>query len=229
MSIIRDVATLVLYKEGTAKNLQQPSGRYAQRVVRGYGGALRSMRATWTSVLVEVDFGSGLRIKACRRYLVDVPAGTHRIAAEGLGLVPSATSIEIRDGETIVLAITPDYPESVSQSAPLGGLRLHVARDPIELQPYQFYRSIPSRRESVLPALAFSAVASVVVLAVIAVATLLGLYFLLLGRTFGLLPLASACLMAPVVVPAGVGGVVTAIRFLQLPADWRSPPRVATK
>jgi hypothetical protein len=116
LPIIEVVATLVLYKEGTRKSSQQPSGPYAHRVVRGYARALRSLRATWTSLLVEIDFGSGLRIKTCQRYLVEVPAGTHRIAAEGLGFVPSATSVEIGDGETVVLAISPDYPESRTPS-----------------------------------------------------------------------------------------------------------------
>jgi hypothetical protein len=101
-------------------------------------------------------------------------------------------------------------------------------RDPAELEPYQFYRGIPSRRESLLPALAASVFASVA-FAAIAVGTLLGLYFLVRGHFLAIVPLTLGCLITPLMVPAGVSGVVTAIRFLRLPPDWRSPPKVSAR
>jgi hypothetical protein len=140
--------------------------------------------------------------------------GRHEVLVSGRGFLPSAATIELTGEEPVIVAVTPHYLESVSRSTPLGQLRAHVVAGPEELHPYRFYKSWPV----FVSALGSSAVAAVGLLAVAA-----AVYVLTQHVLVGLVLLACISVVVPTLLISGIGGLVTAVRFLRLSSDWRVP------
>ncbi len=196
---------LVLYREGVT---------LGERWARcGFGLPLTSLRASWQRVQVDVDHLE-FTVRTATRHVVMMPPGRHEIGVRGRGFAPSVASVDLIGEERVIVAITPQYLESVSRSTPLGQLRVHVVSGPEELQPYRFYKSWPV----FISALGSSTVAG---LGAAAVAT--AVYVLTQHVLAGLLLLACISVVVPTLVFSGVGGLVMAVRFLRLSSDWRAP------
>ncbi len=180
----------------------------------GFGLPLRSWRASWERVKVDVDENLEFSVRTGTRHVVIMAPGHHEIRVSGRGFVPSAATIELTGEGPVIVAVTPHYLESVSRSTPLGQLRAHVVGGPEELHPYRFYKSWPV----FVPALGSSAVAAAGLLAVAS-----AVYVLTQHVLVGLVLLACTCVVVPTLLISGIGGLVMAVRFLRLSADWRAP------
>ncbi len=197
---------MVLYREGVTTR-----ERWARC---GFGLPLKSFRATWERVQVDVDQNLEFSVRTATRHVVIMATGRHEIRVSGRGFAPSAATVDLTGEERVIVAITPEYLESVSRATPLGRLRAHVVGGPEDLHPYQFYKSWP---------VFVAAAGSSVVAAVGAAAVGAAVYVLTQHVLVGLLLLACASVVVPTLLISGVGGVVMAVRFLRLSADWRAP------
>jgi len=200
------VPAVVLYREGVTTG-----ERWARC---GFGLPLKSLRASWERVQVDVDQNLEFSVRTATRHVVIMSPGRHEIRVRGRGFAPSAATVDLTGEERVIVAITPEYLESVSRSTPLGQLRAHVVSGPEELHPYRFYKSWP---------VFVSAVGSSAVAGVGAAAVAAALYVLTQHVLVGLLLLACVSVVVPTLLISGVGGVVMAVRFLRLSSDWRAP------
>ena len=123
-------------------------------------------------------------------------------------------TVDLIGDQRVIVAITPQYLESVSRSTPLGQLLAHVVSGPEELQPYRFYKSWP---------LFISALGSSTVAGLGAAAVAAAVYVLTQHVLAGLLLLACVSVVVPTLLFSGIGGLVMAVRFLRLSSDWRAP------
>jgi hypothetical protein len=200
------VPAVVLYREGVT---------LGERWARcGFGLPLRSWRASWERLQVDVDQNLEFSVRTGTRHVVIMSPGRHEVRVSGRGFVPSSATIELTGEERVIVALTPQYLESVSRSSPLGQLRAHVVGGPEELHPYRFYKSWPV----FVSALGSSAVVAVGLLAVAA-----AVYVLTQHLLVGLVLLACISVVVPTLLISGIGGLVTAVRFLRLASDWRAP------
>jgi hypothetical protein len=183
------------------------------------------MRASWTRVFVQIDGTSWIRLRQSEPHRVKLSSGTHSVNALGPGFASDSHAIYIDDDSELIVAITPEWLQGVTSSVPLGQLRIRQVNSPADLKPYQFYKRLPTSygHTGVLLSVFYSLVMSFVALGV-GVASLI-VTALVWNRTFlgGLFCLACASLIASIFVPAGLGGIVVAVRFLRLPKGWRSP------
>lgn len=215
------MSKLTLYREGAAKipfAAQRSSGN-------GYSRAFRSMRASWTRVFVQIDGLAWIRLRQSAPDPVELSPGPHTVNVSGPGFAPDSRVIQVDDDSELIVAITPEWRQEVTSSNPLGQLRIRPVDGPGALQPYQFYKKLPTSygHSGVLLSVFYSLVMSVVSLG-LGLASLVATA-LVWSRTFlgGLFCLVCASFIAPIFVPAGLGGIVVAVRFLRLPKGWRSP------
>jgi hypothetical protein len=121
--------------------------------------------------------------------------------------------------------VSPDHRVSASAETPLGTLRIHGVRGPEELQPYVFYESLPTSWGH--KTLTLSVITSTLAASVVAAAgfALLGaaVYGFTKAGGVGLFLALCALVFAPLCIPAGIGGILTAVRFERLPTSWRRP------
>lgn len=213
------VPALVLYREGLTKG-----ERWARC---GFGLPLRSLRASWETVIVDVDSGPQFSVRTAMRQVVMLPTGRHQVSVRARGFAPSTTTVDLVDERGAIVAITPEYLGLVSRATPLGQLRAHVVNGPEELHPYRFYRSWPPHKGTVVPALFLSAVGSTAAIAFGAAALAAAVYVITRHALVGLLLLACIAVVAPTLLLGGAGGLVTAVRFLRLSPDWRAPTKPA--
>jgi hypothetical protein len=199
------VPAVVLYREGVT---------LGERWARcGFGLPLKSLRASWQRVQVDVDHLE-FSVRTATRHVVMMPPGRHEIRVSGRGFAPSVATVDLTGDQRVIVAITPQYLESVSPSTPLGQLLAHVVSGPAELQPYRFYKSWP---------VFISAVGSSTVAGLGGAAVAAAGYVLTQHVLAGLLLLACVSVVVPTLVISGIGGLVMALRFLRLSSDWRAP------
>jgi len=197
---------VVLYREGVT---------LGERWARcGFGLPMKSLRANWERVQVTVDQSPEFSVRTATRHVVMLPPGHHEVRVRGSGFAPSTTAVDLIGEHRVIVAITPQYMESVSRSTPLGQLRAHVVNGPEELQPYRFYKSWP---------LFVSAVGSAIIAGVSAAALAAAVYVVTQHVLVGLLMLACVSVVVPTLFLSGIGGMVMAVRFLRLSSDWRAP------
>lgn len=211
---------VVLFRESITRGPLQLRG--------GYKLALRSIRASWTRVVVRVDGGESHHLEQTTPYAVSLPRGQHQFLAFGRGFASANAAVDLRDDSEVILAVTPRYREGVDRSTPLGRLEIRRVGAPQNLQPYKFYEGLPTSigRATILPS---------VLLSILASSLFLGLDVGILGfaiRAFqeqavlaGAFLVLCAALIGPIVIPAGLGGIVIGLRFLRLPPAWRSPEK----
>jgi hypothetical protein len=211
--------SVAFYREGITKT----SGLR----VGGLKLPYRSMRASWTRVSVYVDGSLKLELKQSEPARLDLAPGKYQIEARGNGFISAVFEL-IVDGQTQpVVVITPLHRVGVSKTSPLGTLTIHAERDHRNLQPYAFYRGLPSSfgATSVYQSVVISMVISAVLfLAGVGVLIAIPIEFRD-GFGGGVFVLVAGLALASLFVPAGLGGVVIGIRFLRLPREWRSPSR----
>jgi hypothetical protein len=185
------------------------------------------MRASWTKIHVYIDGSLKLEIKQSEPAHFDLAPGEHHIEARGDGFIFAASELNVDDQTPPVVVITPLHKVGVSKSSPLGTLAIHEERDFRNLQPYAFYKGLPSSFGSA------TVYHSVVISMVISAALFLAGVGVLIaipiefrdGFGGGVFVLVAGLALASIFVPAGLGGFVIGIRFLRLPREWRSPPR----
>jgi hypothetical protein len=200
------VPSVVLYREGV------PAGERWSRC--GFGLPFRSLRASWERVRVDVDHGLQFSVRTATRHVVLLPLGRHEIEVSGRGFAPSRATLDLTGDRPVIVAITPQYLESVSRATPLGSLRAHVVSGPEELHPYRSYKRWP---------VFVSALGSASVAGVGAAAVASGVYVLTQHALVGIVLLACVSPVVPTLIFSGLGGLVMAVRFLRLSSDWRAP------
>jgi len=211
------MTSVTLFREGITKGPMQGRG--------GLGVAIRSMRANWVRVTVHVDRGEGQPLRQTKRHVLDLSPGRHEIHASATGLASATSHFTVGDQPTI-LAIAPAHTEGITDSTPLGQLEIRCDQSPQDLQPFRFYKELPSSigRKSLFPSVAISVIGSTLALGAGLAFIAAWLWVLFIKGIFvGLLILAPTACITAVFVPAGLGGLVTAYRFLRLPPDWRAP------
>ena len=212
---------VILFREGTTKG--------SMRLVGDIKLPYRTMRASWARVTVRIDGGASYHLKNSKRTCIELTPGKHEMQCTGKGFSPGASVIGLQERQDAIIAITPAWEVGVTAATPLGSLQPRLVAGPQELQPYVFYRSLPysvghkSVGLSVVISLLISLAFAVVGFGVIAFAVW---GYVAGGIGTALFLTACTLLLAPFCIPAGVGGVLTAVRFLQLPAEWRSPERL---
>jgi hypothetical protein len=213
------MSSVVFYREGITKT----SGL---RVV-GLKLPYRSMRASWTRVSVYIDGALKLELKQSEPTRFDLAPGKYHVEVRGRGFVSAVFELVV-DGQTpSVVVITPLHRVGVSKTSPLGILTIREERDPRNLQPYAFYRGLPSSlgTTSVYHSVFISMVISAaLILAGVGVLIAIPIEFRD-GFGGGVFVLLAGLVLASLFVPAGLGGIVIGIRFLRLPREWRKPPR----
>jgi hypothetical protein len=213
------MTSLVFYREGITKT---PGLR-----VGGVKLPYRSMRASWTKVRVYVDGSLKLELKQSEPARLDLAPGKHHIEARGDGFISAMFELIVDAQTPPVVVITPLHRIGVSTTSPLGTLSIHEEGDPRNLQPYAFYRGLPSAfgTSSVYHSVVISMVVSTsLFLAGVGVLIAIPIEFRD-GFSGGVFVLITGLALASLFVPAGLGGVVIGIRFLRLPREWRNPPR----
>lgn len=114
----------------------------------------------------------------------------------------------------------------MTRTTPLGTLSISDEHDLRLVQPYVFYRGLPTsfRSDNVLRSVAISMLVCAAVLLVgLALVMLIPIAFVLRGVQAGVVVLICASIISSVIVPAGLGGIIMGIRFLRLPPTWRNP------
>ena len=112
---------VVLYREGVT---------LGERWARcGLGLPLKSLRASWQRVQVDVD-QLEFSVRTATRHVVMMPPGRHEIHVRGRGFAPSVATVDLIGDQRVIVMITPQYLESVSRSTPLGQLLAHVVSGP---------------------------------------------------------------------------------------------------
>ena len=186
----------------------------------------RSLRASWTGVSCRIDGEESIHLEQTKQRVLHLPPGHHELHVSAKGFVPATATINLAEGKDAIIAITPGYQVGVAKDSPLGSLKIRTVEGPGDLQPYQFYRSLPSSigRRSVWPSVLLSLMAcsALVGLGLAAIAaTMFG--YLTRGIGTGLFLTACAIVIASLAIPAGLSGIAIGIRFLRLPLLWRSP------
>jgi hypothetical protein len=188
------------------------------------------VRAWWTTVTVQIDHHPAFETKTGVPYHLALAPGQHRIWVAGHGFSPVEAQFDAGSTNAPIIAITPAYREGVSRSTPLGQLKVRVGTPPEDLEPYKFYRALPTSigSRTVLHSVFISLVASAVFAAAGLAPIVFAALFLPRSPEVSLFMLGCAAFMAPVGLPIGVGGIVAGIRFLRLPPKWRAPERATT-
>lgn len=111
---------------------------------------------------------------------------------------------------------------------PLGELTARVVTQPLDLEPYLFFRSrtFSHHRYALLVAVATSALASAATLG-LGLAMLALPVFLIADAKVGaaIVMFLPSLYVWPLTIPAGSLGIVSCVRFLRLPSAWREVPR----
>ena len=194
------------------------------RTGRGRGGfraPFQSIRASIAPVDVSID-GISHRLASTEPAAIELHPGDHEIIANGLGFARAREVVPLRNHEAI-LAISPDYQSSITRETPLGSLRIHLVNGPEDLQPYRFYEGLPTSfgRRGVGLSVFLSMAASGFLLLIGAFGIGAAVWgFVARDSGVGFVLTLFAVLLATA-IPMGVGGLVTAVRFLRLPPSWR--------
>ncbi len=207
------MASVTLYKEIITRTGRTRGGLLAP---------LRSVRASLASVRTSVD-GSPHHLRQTVPKTIELAPGAHEFIATGRGFSRGRETIEVGDRDLIVV-ISPDQ-TSVSAHNPLGSLRIHEVSGPEELQPYRFYKGQPTSfgMDTVTLSLWMSSVASAACCLVGVAAIGLAIWGYV-ARDVGVgVILSFFAVVIASVIPIGLGGLLTAIRFTRLPATWRQP------
>lgn len=209
------VPRLVLYREAITKG--------PPRVVGGLKLPYRSMRSGWQPAWIQIDDGEPIRLVPMRRHIVEAAPGAHLTRACGKGFVSAEATIEVDHSGDLTVAITPDWLEADDPAFPRGQLKIRTVDDPHTLQPFKFYKEMPTSLGS--KTLIFS-----LLLSLLASAALLGFGLAALAAIafgfsvdpfVGVFCLMTAGFIASFAIPVGLAGILTAARFMRLPADWR--------
>jgi hypothetical protein len=173
----------------------------------------------------DVDDGEHHHLRSTEPRIIDLPPGSHTFAARDHGFVAGETVIDIAEGAPSIVVVSPDHRVSATSGTPLGTLRVHSVRGPDELQPYVFYKSLPTSwgHKSLTVSVVISMVTSGVLAAVGFASLGAAVYGFTKAAGVGLFLTFCAVLIAPLFIPAGIGGILAAIRFERLPPSWRSP------
>ena len=149
------MAKVTLYKEIITKTPGLVTG--------GPKLPFRSMRASWAGIRITIDDDEHHHLRAVEPRVIELPSGPHKFAARHKGFVGGEAVIDVSDRNSSIVAVSPDHRASATSKTPLGTLRVHTA-SPEELQPYAFYKGLPSSwgHGSVTPSVMLSVIASVV-------------------------------------------------------------------
>jgi hypothetical protein len=211
------VAQVTLYKEIITKT----PGMF----VGGLKLPFRSIRASWAGVRLTIDDGEHHQLRSTEPRIIDLQPGPHTFAACGRGFVSGEAVLDVGEDEPSIVVVSPDHRVSASAETPLGTLRIHGVRGPEELQPYVFYKSLPTSwgHRTLIVSVIISTVASIVVTAAGFAVLGVAVYGLTKAAGVGLFLGLCALVIAPLCIPAGIGGILTAVRFERLPTSWRRP------
>jgi hypothetical protein len=190
----------------------------------------RSLRVSFAEVSFKVEpIDQPFRIRALRPHPVALAAGSHDIRVAGRGFFPDTKTIEVAEGETVIVAVKPERPSGSDPDWPNGKLHLRVVDDPTDLEPNRFYNSLPSMSATTALALAGSLAASSAFL-LLSLAMIGAVCFGFIARSpgVGVILLFFSCMVIPIALPAGIVGVTVGIRYLRLPSDWRRRPLINT-
>jgi hypothetical protein len=190
----------------------------------------RSIRASWSTVKVSIDGSSDTELKQSTPTFIDLNPGTHEIRAQGNGFNSADFELKIDGSTSPVIVISPLYRDGASRTTPLGTLVIHEESDLRGLQPYAFYKRLPTSFgiEGVLHSVIISMLFSVALsLAGIALLLLIPVEFVTQGAVAGFFVLVLGVFVSSIVLPAGIGGILIDLRFLRLPPRWRNPSNVA--
>ena len=205
---------LVIYREGTKK------GPIALRT--DFRALRLSLRSGLGSVNLRIDDGPSNRLKLFKPVTLTCDKGEHTLRVSAPHMETATLKVEVLPDLNALVVVSPRPIEGCGVGSALGRFEIWEAENPSELEPYAFYRSLPSsgERGGVLASVLTSAVAS-------------GIFFMVppifamgcLARGWGVLAVAGV-LLAPLAgfcMPFGALGLLAAYRFWRLPADWRNP------
>jgi hypothetical protein len=188
------------------------------------------MRAGWSKVFVRIDGSSEVELKPMRPTLYELEAGRHTIEAGGFRFNPAILEIETGGPTSPVIVISPEYRVGVTYESPLGTLSIREENDLRNLQPYAFYKGLPTSfgTDSVLHSVFISIFMSAVFFLLgVALLVAIPVGFVTKGIGAGFFVLILAFFVGSISVPGGLGGMVIGIRFLRMPPGWRSPQKSA--
>jgi hypothetical protein len=187
------------------------------------------MRASWSKVRLYVDGSLQLKLEQSELTRLDLPPGNHHVEARGDGFISATFELTVDSQATPVVVVTPLYRTGVSKTSPLGTLAIREEGDLRNLQPYAFYKGLPSSfgTNSVYHSVVISMVISAAIF-LVGVGCLVAIPIEFRdGFAGGVFVLVAGLAIASIFVPAGLGGVVIGIRFLRLPREWRNPSRTS--
>jgi hypothetical protein len=191
------------------------------RAIRAsYGKAWRSLRASYAQVTVAVH-GRHYYLKPTIPQEIELAPGDHEFIATCPGFVSAVESVMVADFDLIV-AVSPDYATGTSAQNPLGTLRIRPVTSPSELQPYRFYQEVPWSNSLILSVWA-SVLGSLVFFLVGIGSVAVAIFGFTKGVVVGVFLSLCAAGIAPICVPMGLLGLVTAWRFQRLTRSWRQP------
>ena len=197
---------VVLYREGVT---------LGERWARcGFGLPLKSLRASWQRVQVDVDHLE-FSVRTATRHVVMMPPGRHEdpCAREGVRAIGGYRRLDRRPtGYRRHNTSVPGVGQPVHTTWPAPGTR--GQRRLSSFSPYRFYKSWP---------LFITALGSSTVAGLGAAAVAAAVYVLTQHVLAGLLLLACVSVVVPTLLFSGIGGLVMAARFLRLSSDWRAP------
>jgi hypothetical protein len=186
------------------------------------------MRASWSTVTVSIDGSSNTKLKQSAPTLIDLELGAHKIHAQGSGFNSAHLNLIVDESISPVVVISPLYRVDASGTSPLGTLAIHEESDLRDLQPYAFYKRLPTSFgiKSVMHSVIISMLISTALsLAGLALVVLIPVEFVTQGAVAGIFVLILGGFVTSILLPAGIGGIVIGIRFLRLPSSWRSPTK----
>jgi hypothetical protein len=128
---------VTLYKEGITKT----PGLF----IGGFKLPFQSMRASWARVALDIDDGvQHLQLSAMKIQKVSLPAGSHKFTATHPRFASGQVTAEIGKHSQDIVVVSPLHRTAVSRDASLGTLRVDVVASPENLQPYAFYKGLPT-------------------------------------------------------------------------------------
>jgi hypothetical protein len=186
----------------------------------------RSMRASWTRVKLQIDGSTEILLRQSIPQNIELVPGAHTVLARGRGFNSANRVIQIDETSVPIIVISPADREGVTTATPLGTLSIFEASDMRKLQPYVFYRGLPTSfgKDTVLHSVYISMFVSAAIFLVgLGFVALIPFAFVEKGIAAGFLILVFGSAVSSILMPAGLGGFVIGLRFLRLPLQWRKP------
>jgi hypothetical protein len=214
-------ATVILYREILSRSSVKS---------RGLGRLFRSLRVSFAELSCRVGpLDQPVRLRALRPHSIALEAGSHEIRVTGRGFLPDTKTIDVGEGGSVIVAVTPERPSGADPDWPNGKLHLRVVDDPTDLEPNRFYNSLPSMSATTTLALVGSLAASGAFL-LLSLAMVGAVCFGFIARSpgVGVILLLFSCMVIPIALPAGIVGVTAGVRYMRLPRNWRRRPTIIT-